>query len=73
MKLTSEAGSWAKKGKKDEGEGEQPHSNIQLILAKILRPISRKLGGEETNFAPKITILQPIGGICSGNSLLKPI
>ena len=52
---------------------EQPHSNIQLILAKILRPISRKLGGEETNFAPKITILQPIGGICSGNSLLKPI
>ena len=40
--------------------GEQPHSNIPLILAKIMRPISRKLGGEETNFAPKITILQPI-------------
>ena len=35
--------------------------------------VMRKLGRKETNFAPKITIFQPISRICSGNSLLKPI
>ena len=60
-----------------ENHGKVFFSNIQLILAKILRPIwcykKITIARKDTNFAPNFTIFQPISGICSGNFLLKPI